>query len=116
MLRKISFGKRGQRFACHLASQWEAKVTANIEETTVGTNLPVDRSSRCIIPQHMLREITERGSEMQRERAWRALAMSEQIRGQRQVLTVAASPGVTSVGQKRRVLSELRAHSSIRTT
>lgn len=79
-------------------------MTANIDGTTVGTNPPMDRSSRCIIPQHMLREITEHGSEMQRERAWRALATSEQIRGQRQVLTVAAPPGVTSVGQKRRTV------------
>jgi len=57
---------------------------------------------QCIIPVHMLREIMERGTPRQREWAWRTLATSEQIRGQRQILTVVAALGVTAVGQKRR--------------
>lgn len=59
---------------------------------------------QCIIPVHMLREIMERGTPRQREWAWRTLATSEQIRGQRQILTVVAALGVTAVGQKRRTI------------
>ena len=61
---------------------------------------PVD----CIIPQHLLREIIQRGTERQRDWAWRTMATSEQIRGQRQVLTRAAVPGVTAVGVRNRTV------------
>ena len=55
----------------------------------------------CIVPPHVLREVAQRGSENQREWAWRTLTMSEQVRGQRQVLNIIAALGVTPVGQNR---------------
>ena len=58
----------------------------------------------CIIPSHILREVLQRGTETQRERAWRTLATSEQIRGQRQALARPAVLGVTAVGQKARTV------------
>jgi Zn-dependent metalloprotease len=38
----------------------------------------------CILPPHMLKELAEQGTPLERERAVRALVMSGQIRGQRQ--------------------------------
>ena len=58
----------------------------------------------CIVPPHVLREVAQRGSENQREWAWRTLTMSEQVRGQRQVLNIIAALGVTPAGQKRRAV------------
>ena len=55
-----------------------------------------------IIPSHILREIIQRGTESQREWAWRTLAASEQIRGQRQVLAARPGPTVTGPVLKRR--------------
>jgi Zn-dependent metalloprotease len=43
---------------------------------------------QCIIPPHMSREIAERGSPTQRERALRSLAISGQFRGRREALAV----------------------------
>ena len=70
---------------------------------TCGTN-PI----LCIIPPHMLREIAQRGSEGQREWAWRTLTMSEQVRGQRQTLSILAALAVTPAGQKRRAVYNAR--------
>lgn len=58
----------------------------------------------CIVPPHMLREVTQRGSDNQKEWAWRTLTMSEQVRGQRQTLNTIAALGVTPAGQKRRAV------------
>ncbi|MBI2963847.1 MAG: hypothetical protein HYY35_08850, partial [Deltaproteobacteria bacterium] len=47
----------------------------------------------CIIPPHMLKEIARRGTASQQDWAWRTLGASEQIRGQRQALTLIAGMG-----------------------
>ncbi len=47
--------------------------------------------TRCIIPPHMQREIAQRGTAIQRERALAALTVSAQIRGQRQILSEVAA-------------------------
>ena len=58
---------------------------------------------QCIVPPHILRNIiTETKSELQRERAWQTLHMSDEIRGQRQAATLPASLGVTPASDKRR--------------
>ncbi len=62
----------------------------------------------CIIPPHVLQEIAQRGSQNQRQWAWRTLATSEQIRGQRQVLSTLGAVGVTPAGQKRRTIYDAR--------
>ncbi len=77
---------------------------ANISRLSGGEKISRIHPIQCIIPQHIFREILERGTERQREWAWRTLATSEQIRGQRGVLTVVAALGVTAVGQKRRTI------------
>lgn len=43
--------------------------------------------TNCFVPPHMLREIAQRGSPAQRERALRTLVITEQLRGQRLALT-----------------------------
>ena len=59
----------------------------------------------CIVPPHMLREITERGSSSQRDWASRTLRASEQFRGQRQLFTEAAAlAGGTDVADKQRII------------
>ncbi len=58
----------------------------------------------CIVPPHILREIIQRGTERQRDWAWRTLATSEQIRGQRQILVRAPVLGAMAEGQKRRTV------------
>lgn len=63
---------------------------------------------QCIVPPHMLREITQRGTETQREWAWRTLGTSEQVRGQRQALTLIAALGATPAGQKRRTIYDAK--------
>lgn len=63
---------------------------------------------QCIIPPFMLKEIAERGTERQRAWAWRTLATSDQIRGQRQVLTHVAALGATPTGQKRRTIYDAK--------
>ncbi|MDC4202819.1 MAG: M4 family metallopeptidase [Candidatus Manganitrophus sp.] len=40
----------------------------------------------CIIPPHILRNVAERGNSNQKASAWRALSISDQIRGHRQAL------------------------------
>jgi Zn-dependent metalloprotease len=59
---------------------------------------------QCIVPPHILREVVQRGSQRQRDWAWRTLTTSEQIRGQRQALNIIAALGVTPAGQKRRAV------------
>ena len=58
----------------------------------------------CIVPPHILKEVTQKGTDRQKEWAWRTLTMSEQVRGQRQALGTIAALGVTPVGQKRRTV------------
>lgn len=60
---------------------------------------------RCIVPPHMLREITERGSPTQREWALRTLGASENFRGRRQALAeVPALAAPTVVAEKQRAI------------
>ena len=63
---------------------------------------PVGHSIQCILPPHLLREVIERGNEAQREHAWRAVGISEQIRGQRETSVRTATPAVIAEGQKQR--------------
>lgn len=58
----------------------------------------------CIVPPHILREVTQRGNERQREWAWRTLMVSEQVRGQRQMLSLTGVLGITPAGRKRRAV------------
>lgn len=56
----------------------------------------------CIIPPHILRNVAERGNSNQKNSAWRALSISDQIRGQRQALAPFAPFLMTPTGAKRR--------------
>jgi len=60
----------------------------------------------CIIPPHMLREIAKRGDPDQQAWAFRTLSLSEQLRGQRQVLGMFAL--ATPAGAKRRTIYDAR--------
>ena len=62
----------------------------------------------CIIPPHMLKEIASRGNGSQRAWAWQTLTLSEQMRGQRQALSVIAAMGTTATGTKRRTVYDAR--------
>ena len=55
-----------------------------------------------IIPPHMLRELAQRGTPAQRVRALNTLIQTEQLRGQRSVLSLLAA--TTPAGQKRRTI------------
>lgn len=54
---------------------------------------------QCIVPPHMLREIVENGSAVQRSRALDSLTVSAQLRGQREALTAAAEHLVTAAAE-----------------
>lgn len=62
----------------------------------------------CIIPPHMLKEIARRGTARQQDWAWRTLGTSEQIRGQRQALTLIAGMGAAPAGAKQRTVYDAR--------
>jgi Zn-dependent metalloprotease len=55
-----------------------------------------------IIPPHILRNICEKGDALQKDLAFRALSLSAQLRGQRQVLNTIAFLASTPTGAKRR--------------
>ncbi len=57
---------------------------------------------RCILPMHMLRSIAERGTPAQRARALQAMAVSERIRGRREVLGDIATAVAVGDEAKRR--------------
>jgi len=67
----------------------------------------------CIIPPHMLKEIARRGSAAQQAWAWQTLTLSEQMRGQRQALSVIAAMGTTATGTKRRTIYDARSGSTL---
>jgi Zn-dependent metalloprotease len=67
----------------------------------------------CIVPPHMLKEIAKRGSAGQRAWAWYTLTLSEQMRGQRQALSVIAAMGTTATGTRRRTIYDARSSSSL---
>lgn len=62
----------------------------------------------CIVPPHMLKEIARRGSAAQQAWAWKTITLSEQIRGQRRMLSVIAAMGTTATGMKRRTIYDAR--------
>jgi Zn-dependent metalloprotease len=71
-------------------------------------------SIQCIVPPHMLREIAERGSPAQREWALRTLTITEQFRGQRQILTeVVALAAPTRTAEKQRITYDAENGSSL---
>ena len=70
---------------------------------TVGIN-----HIQCIIPSHILKEIVQRGSSTQRDRAWQAISISEQVRGQRQTLTSLGMIGAAPTGQKSRTVYDAK--------
>jgi len=62
----------------------------------------------CIIPPYILRSIVLRGDERQRSAAWATLTDSEQIRGERRILTVLAPLAGTATGTRRRTIYDAR--------
>ena len=65
-------------------------------------------SRHCIVPPYMLRSIAQHGDDRQRALAWSTLTDSEQIRGQRRVLSPLASWAATATGTKRRTIYDAR--------
>jgi len=61
----------------------------------------------------MLKEIARRGNAQQQEWAWQTLTLSEQMRGQRQALSVIAAMGITATGTKRRTVYDARNRSAL---
>lgn len=57
-----------------------------------------------IIPPHIFKEIARNGTAHQQSCAWHTLSLSEQIRGQRQAITLLTSLTTTTAGQKRRTI------------
>lgn len=62
----------------------------------------------CIVPPHILREITQKGNANQKAWALQTLTMSEQVRGQRQTISEFAALGVTPTGQMRRSIYDAK--------
>ncbi len=58
----------------------------------------------CIVPPHMLRSIFQNGTPAQQTKAWATLTASEQIRGQRGVLSALAALASAAPGKKRRTV------------
>src|SRR5262249_34312958 len=59
----------------------------------------------CIVPPHILREVTRHGSERQRNRAMNTLLQSERLRGHRELLNnFGAVALATPTGVKRRTI------------
>src|SRR5262249_19075049 len=59
----------------------------------------------CIVPPHILREVTRRGTERLRNRALHTLLHSERLRGQRELLAnLGATTLATPAGTKRRTI------------
>jgi Zn-dependent metalloprotease len=61
-----------------------------------------------ILPPHILREITQRGNENQRDWAFETLRVSEQFRGRREVVGRLASLLATPTGVKRRTVYDAK--------
>lgn len=62
----------------------------------------------CVLPPHMLKEIAQRGSDYQKDCAWRTLTLSEQMRGQRRVMSLLAPIAASAPGVKRRTVYDAR--------
>ncbi|WP_242056926.1 M4 family metallopeptidase, partial [Planktothrix sp. FACHB-1355] len=62
----------------------------------------------CIVPPHMLKEISQNGNESQRAWAFQTLMVSEQFRGQRKILSRLSSIAMASAGEKRRTIYDAK--------
>lgn len=62
----------------------------------------------CIVPPHILRHVAHSGTPQQRDWAFQNLALSDRIRGQRDVLSKVATLAVTPAGQKRRTIYDAK--------
>lgn len=62
----------------------------------------------CIIPPHMLRHIAKHGTEDQCDSALHALALSEQLRGRREVMGKLTFASATPTGEKRRTIYDAK--------
>ncbi len=58
----------------------------------------------CIVPPYMLRSIFQNGTPAQQSMAWATLTASEQIRGQRRILSALATRAAAAPGRKRRTI------------
>ncbi len=58
----------------------------------------------CIVPPYMLRSIFQNGTPAQQSKAWATLTASEQIRGQRRILSTLATLAAAAPGRKRRTI------------
>ena len=66
-----------------------------------------------ILPPHILKEITQRGSHAQREKAIQTLIQTEQFRGLRTGLGILPSLAAVPVSGKRRTIYDAGHHSSL---
>src|SRR5437867_5517241 len=65
----------------------------------------------CIVPPHILKELAQRGSDAQRERALRSLVHSANLRGQREILS--ALTIATPAGEKRRTIYDAQHYTNL---
>ena len=69
---------------------------------------------QCIVPPHMLREITEQGSSTQQEWALRTLTVSEQFRGQRLITAeVSALASQALADERQRIIYDAETESNL---
>jgi Zn-dependent metalloprotease len=61
-----------------------------------------------IVPPYLLRSILLNGDSVQKIQAWSTLTDSEQLRGERRILTAIAPLAATPVGRKRRSVYDAR--------
>jgi Zn-dependent metalloprotease len=87
------------------ASEFQGKNEKVIMETIRGCGIC---KIYCILPPHILKEVAQRGNEKQKQWAWHTLTLSEQMRGQRRVLSLLATTGSTATGTKRRTVYDAR--------
>ncbi len=68
----------------------------------------------CIVPPHMLKEISQRGTPTQRQKAIQTVSLSEQLRGVRSALTeIKAFPTAAAVSGKQRIIYDARQGSTL---
>jgi Zn-dependent metalloprotease len=66
----------------------------NISSSAKGRNFVTKENSPCfcfIVPEYMNKNIVDKGSKIQKERAWKNLVLTEQLRGRRQVTGLMSS-------------------------
>ena len=70
-------------------------------------------SHQCIIPPDILRNVAEKGTETQREWAYKAIEGSSQMRGQREVMGMFAMAAAVPAGVKRRTVYDANHKTSL---